>query len=367
MDNVNDQNLNNNVLTIDTEDKDENNENNRNRMTKKRTFSKKNNLISRTDLDELITNVDDKNNKKISGKSLNIIAITTSNNQNYTEKTGTERNMKTEEINSKKKADNDYPLILINANNIENYEILNSNLILNNYNYDEAVKYDNRSFFRVLFIFLISKDNLLNIIFFNPPLELKPLRLCIFIFNYVCDLALNALFYLSSNISDKYHYTGANKLLFSIINNITKSITSTIVSFILLFFFQSLTQSSSNIVKLFRNQENLLKKDKKYKVEEDTKRKIEKDIHKILKCLKAKIICFIVLEAIFMLFFFYYVTAFCHVYFSTQTSWLLDSLVSYLISFLISFAISLIFAILYKISLYNKIKILYTISMFIYS
>jgi surface protein len=363
-DKMNDQNLNNDILIIEEEDKDENIDGRK--LSKKKTFnfsSRKNNLISRTDLDELITNVDDKNNKKFSRKSLNITSITAS--QNYSEK-NTERNMKTEEIKSKKN-ENDYPLILINANNVENYELLKSNLILNNYNYDEAIKYDNRSFIRILFIFLISKDNLLNIIFFNPPLELRPLRICIFIFNYACDLALNALFYLSKNISDKYHYTGSNKIVFSLINNITKSLTSSIVSYILLYFFQSLTQSSNTIVKLFRNQENLLKKDKKYKVEEDTKRKIESDIRKILKCLKIKIICFIVFESIFMLFFFYYVTAFCQVYLSTQTSWLLDSLTSYLISFLISLVISLVLTILYKISLYNQIKILYIISMFIYS
>ena len=43
-------------------------------------------------------------------------------------------------------------------------------------------------------------------IFFNPPLEFKPIRFAIFIFNFACDQALNALFYLSGNISDKYHY-----------------------------------------------------------------------------------------------------------------------------------------------------------------
>ena len=363
-DQMNDQNVNNDILIIEEEDKNENMDGRY--LSKKRTFnfsSKKNNLISRTDLDELIAKADDKNNKKLSRKSLNVTSITTS--QNYSEK-NTERNMKTEEIKNKKN-ENDYPLILINANNVENYELLKSNLILNNYNYDEAIKYDNRSFIRILFIFLISKDNLLNIIFFNPPLELRPLRICIFIFNYACDLALNALFYLSKNISDKYHYTGPNKIIYSLINNLTKSLTSSIVSFILLYFFQSLTQSSNNIEKLFRNQEDLLKNDKKYKVEEDTKRKIEKDIRKILKCLKIKIICFIVFESIFMLFFFYYVTAFCQVYLSTQTSWILDSLTSYLISFLISLTLSLILTILYKVSLYNQIKILYIISMFIYS
>ena len=107
----------------------------------------------------------------------------------------------------------DFPLILINANNKGDNYPLESNYILNNYNYNEAIINDKRSFFRIFFIILISKENLLNLIFFNPPLELKPLRISIFIFNYICDLSLNAIFYLSDNISDIYHYTGAYKFI----------------------------------------------------------------------------------------------------------------------------------------------------------
>ena len=267
----------------------------------------------------------------------------------------------------KKVKNNSYSLILINADNTGNHNPLKSNYILNNYDYDEAIKYEQRSFLRIYFIYLISKDNVLNIIFFNPPLELKPLRLCIFIFSYSCDLALNALFYLSDNISDKYHYTGPNKELYSIINNIAISLVSTIVSYILLYFFQSLTQSSDKIEDLFKAQESLLKADKNYIVNEKTKRKIANDLNKIIKCLKIKIMCFIIFEFVFMLFFFYYVTAFCQVYQSTQISWLLDCISSYLISLLISLSLSLICSILYKIAIKYHRKILYKIILFVYS
>ncbi len=271
------------------------------------------------------------------------------------------------DIIKNKKNDREFPLILINANNSGKKEILKSNHKLNIYNYEEAIAYEKRSFFRIFFIFLISKDNLLNIIFFNPPLELKPLRICIFIFNYAIDLALNALFYLSKNISDKYHYTGPNRIFFSLINNLTKSIASTIVGYILLFIFTSLSQSRDTIIKIFRTQDNLLKKDKTYKVDDETKIKISNEIEKILKCLKIKIICFVIFELLLSLFFFYYVTAFCHVYKSTQTSWLLDSLSSYIISFFITLILSLILAMLYKLSVNYKINILYKISLLVYS
>ena len=234
--------------------------------------------------------------------------------------------------NNKKINKTNFSLILINANNINEHYPLESNYILNNYDYDEAIINDKRNIFRIFFIYLISKENLLNLIFFNPPLELKPLRIAIFIFNYICDLSLNALFYISDNISDQYHYSGKYKLLFSLINNFTISLSSTIISFILLFIFQSLTESSQKIKDLFIEQEELLKNDKKYKVSEITKLEIQKNIDKILKCLRIKIIAFFILEILINLFFYYYIIAFCHVYQNTQISWLLDSVSSYILS-----------------------------------
>ena len=329
--------------------------------------------ISKTDLDTIINEPKVKKYKRIKKKSVSHInnIINTYDRMNEKENVETENkkddNNNNNNINNFNKKDREFPLIQVNANNSGKKEILHSNIKLNIYNFDEAIIYEQRSYFRIFFIYLISKENLLNLIFFNPPLELKPLRFCIFIFNYTCDLALNALFYLSQNISDKYHYSGPNRIFFSLINNLTKSIASTIVGYILLFIFTSLSQSRDTIIKIFRTQDNLLKKDKTYKVDDETKIKISNEIEKILKCLKIKIICFVIFELLLSLFFFYYVTAFCHVYKSTQTSWLLDSLSSYIISFFITLILSLILAMLYKISVNYKINILYKISLLVYS
>ena len=267
--------------------------------------------------------------------------------------------------NSKRKI-TQFPLILINANNTINHAPLLSNYSLNNTEFEEAINYEKRKFCRIFFIYLISKENVLNIIFFNPPLELTAIRICVFIFSFACDFALNALFYLSEKISDKYHYTGPFKELYTLANNLIISITSVIVSVALLFFFQSLTQSNSKIEKLFRKQEELLKADKSYTVTEESKNEIRSNIEKIVKCLKIKIIIFMILELIFMLFFFYYVTAFCQVYRKTQISWLLDCLSSYVISFIFTVVLSLVFAALYKLAIKYKLKLLYKISTFIY-
>ena len=120
------------------------------------------------------------------------------------------KNKKQKDANNKsinlKKKNNTYSLILRNANNEKDPVPYQSNYISDNFDYNEAIMYKNRSYCRIYFIILIGKENVLNMIFFNPPLEFKPIRFAIFIFNFACDQALNALFYLSGNISDKYHY-----------------------------------------------------------------------------------------------------------------------------------------------------------------
>ena len=131
-------------------------------------------------------------------------------------------------------------------------------------------------------------------------------------------------------------------------------------------FFATLTQSSNSFKTIFREQERKLKIDKKYKVNKKTKFEITKKVLNILKCLKTKIICFLVLELSIMLFFYYYIIAFCHIYKQTQVSWLLDGIVSQLISFSIIISLSFIFSILYKIGIKYKIKILYNICKLFY-
>ena len=339
----------------------------------KNAFNRKNNLVLEFESGDLLANSNNTlkkkikkiNKKKISNKKMS------QNKKNHSSKfikpTLSEEGKEKKFERNNKKITTQFPLILINASNSKNHQTLKSNYVIGNYDFEEAITNERRGFFRIFFIYLISKENVLNIIFFNPPLELKPIRLCVFIFSFACDFALNALFYLSDNISDKYHYTGAYRELYALVNNLTISLVSTVVSFILLFFFQSLTQSSKKIENLFREQENLLKNDKEYKVNNETIKEIKNNIDKIIKCLKVKIMTFIFFEVILMLFFFYYTTAFCQVYPSTQVSWILDCISSYVISLAITLLISFLCTSFYKLAIKYRIKILYKIILLFYS
>ena len=115
---------------------------------------------------------------------------------------------------------------------------------------------------------------------------------------------------------------------------------------------------------VFRIEEKKMRKLKNYRVSEKTKVKISDKIGHITKILTIKIVIFIIFEFSIMLFFYYFVTAFCAVYKKTQISWLADFFSSFLMSILGEICLSLLLTVLYIISITYKIKIIYTITLF---
>ena len=259
-----------------------------------------------------------------------------------------------------------YNLIHINANNDSHNRPLDSKYILDNYVYETAILYDHRDFWRIYFICILSRENIINTFFFKSPLELQSIRLCLFLFNYSCDFALNAFFYLNENISDRYHYKGENLFFYSIINNLTISLSCAIFSFLLSNLLSFLTNSKDDIVFLFRKEEEKMRKNKKYKVSNSIKGKILIKLKVIFKMLKIKIIFFIITETIILLFFSYYMIVFCEIYKETQMSWLADSGMSFLISIPLEFLSSFVMALFYYISIRFDLKFIYNIVMFFY-
>ena len=204
-------------------------------------------------------------------------------------------------------------------------------------------------------------------LFFKTPLDIQSLRACLFIFNYSCDLAFNTIFFTNENISDKYHYHGNNLFLFTMINNLLQTIISSVVGLTLVNIFQHMIDSRSNFEDIFKKQEKKMRKNKNYKVSKKTKLKIIEKIKINCSKLKCFIRIFIIIEFIIMIFFYYFVTAFCEVYKKTQRAWLYDVLVSFLISFPTEIIVSFIIALFYVISIRYKIKSIYIIALFFYN
>ena len=336
---------------------------------------------SRKIKNKLNKNVNSKNNNdsklKIKNKRMKkkIINNSKDDNSNYImikkNKNLALHNIKTENPEDKNKQNIkkiiDFPLITINLNKInkDDYYPKNSYRILNIYSFEEAIKYDHRATCEIFFIYLISKQAIFHAFFFKSPLLLFSLRLCLLFFIFSCDLALNALFYFNDNISKKYHFT-KGLFLFTFNNNITVILLSTFIGFILLTLFIKLSNSTFAMREIFRNEEEKIKKNKNYKVTNKRKIEIKNEIDKIFKNYKIKIIIFILIELLFMVFFWYFVIIFCHVYPSTQTSWLLDSFLSMISRLIIDALICFGLAKLYRIAVESGIKCLYKFTLFLY-
>ena len=258
-----------------------------------------------------------------------------------------------------------YILININLNNLKDDVPKNSYCILNNYTFEEAIRYDLRSTLEILYIYLLSKQEIFHAFLYRSPLESFPLRLCLLMFIFCSDLALNAIFYLDDKISEKYK-SAKNMFLFAFSDNLTIILLSTLLGFVFMTLFTNLSNSTNDIREIFKNEETKLKKNKKYVVTEKRKNEITNEIKGILKKHKVKVTILLIIEISLVLFFWYYVTAFCHVYYKTQTSWLIDSLLSMLSRFFMVLILTLLFAKIYRMAVDSKIHCIYKIALFFY-
>ena len=314
-----------------------------------------------------------KKNKKIKkSNSIKKSNFKTNNHKilkkNYFRIFGNKRNLSEESMkNNKNISSKNYFLININANNSSKKNIPKSKIILDNYDYKMAVKNDKRSFWRIFYICVLAKENIMNIIFFKTPLDLRSLRICLFIFNYSTDLALNTIFYTNQSISDKYHYEGKSVFVFSIVNNLVQSVFSSLISMVLLNSFEHMIDSRGDFEDIFKEEEEKLRKNNDYKVNKKKKINIILKIRYICLKLKRKIIIFFILEFLIMLSFYYFVTAFCEVYQNTQISWLFDFFNSFWLSLLAEILLAWILAIFYYFSIRYKLNLVYKIVIFFYN
>ena len=258
---------------------------------------------------------------------------------------------------------------LININLLDekrNITPKESNKILNNYTYEEAIEYDRRPFIKILYIFLLSKQTIFHTFIDKSPMELISIKICIFIFVIATCLTFNAFFYFNSHISEKYNYT-KGLFFFTFTHNMTIILLACLVTFIFTVSIRQLSNSNYKIREIFKKEEDKLKSDNTYIVTQERKEEILKEIDEILNKLKKKYLALFLIEFIVMLFYWYYATGFGHVYTNTQTSWIFNSFISIIMSFIFDCFLCVVFSELYKISIDNKIKGLYKFVMFIYN
>lgn len=350
-------NINTNLLSINVQKKKK-----KKKIKRKRKVLKNKKEIMPTSSENEIIQTDNRMNKNIKDKNGSDNHINNVNNtlkRSYTLKERIEN-----EIKDRKDVSQYYKLIKIDANNSSDKTLKFSKYTLDNNDYELAINYENRSFCRIFFIFYVTKNDLLNTFCIKSPINLKILRINLLILSIGSDFIFNSLFYFSDNISEQYHYEGEHEFFNSLVKNLFSTIISTLLSMFIAFLFQMLTESNDKLEEGFREEEAKMRKDDNYIVSNERKSEIKNDIIKTLKILKIKIIIFMILDSIIMLFSSYYIIAFCEVYKNTQINWLTDSLSSSLLSFFAKILTSFILTILYEISLKCKCCLFYKIVLF---
>ena len=180
---------------------------------------------------------------------------------------------------------------------------------LNNMKYEEAIKHDKRSFFRIYTDYLNRESLILFTFFICNDYNLLYIKLARFIFLVATDMSMNVFFF----SDDSMHRVYINYGKYNFVQQIPKILYSFIVSQLIEVFlcYLSLTDKFFYQIK---------------KIPESQKRK---NIGEIVKCIKIKLGIFYLFTFICFGFYWYIITAFCAVYENTQIIFIKDCLSSF--------------------------------------
>jgi hypothetical protein len=210
-------------------------------------------------------------------------------------------------------------------NNKETTELIYkyNNYELNSMNYEDAIVYDKRTYFQY-YISLIKQKHLIIFTFFNKnDYNLFSIKLTLFIFSFSLYFTVNALFCDDNTMNKIYQNHGDLKLYFYTLHIIYSTLISSFITLIL----RKLALSSKNMLKIKNIQ------GKKEALIESVK---------LIKLLNIKFNVFYIISLLLLIFFWYFISAFCAVYNNTQKILFQNTFSSFVLSLIYPFGLNLI-------------------------
>ena len=194
---------------------------------------------------------------------------------------------------------------------------------LNKLEYEEALIIDKRGYLKY-YCSLLRRNNLVIFTFFQKTDYNLPLvKYSLFLISLSLYFVVNAFFFVDSTIHKIYEHQGMVKLFLEV----PKALYSSIISVFCNLFINSLALSEKSLLKL-----------KKIK----DKNKRDSSSAYLYVFLRRKITIYFVIGFVFLIFFWYFISAFCAVYKNTQVIYLKNCSISFCISMLYPFLISLV-------------------------
>ena len=194
---------------------------------------------------------------------------------------------------------------------------------LNDLDYDIAIIVDKRTYWQ-LYWALLKKDQLIIFTFFiSDDYNLRAIKILLFIVSFALFFSINASFFTDATMDKIYEDNGIFNFVFQLPQIIYSSLISSVINIIL--------------KKLSITEDQILDMKKEKDIE---KAKEKADI--IKNKLKTKLIIFIILSSLLMLFFWYFISCFCAAYKNTQAILIQDTLISFITSMIYPFGLKLL-------------------------
>ena len=214
---------------------------------------------------------------------------------------------------------------------------------LNSLEYKDALLIDFRSYGEFYFSLLKETHLIIFTFFVNNDYNLFLLKLSLFLISFSLFFFMNALFFSDDSLHKIYEDQGKYDFIYQIPQIMYSTIASQVIS--------------SLLEKLSLSQDIIQDMKEKGDITE-----IKKDIAKVIKCIKVKCFLFFIIGIILHIGFWYYLSAFCSVYYNSQIPLIKDTFTSFINSLIYPFALVSFPGIFRILGLRYKKKCLYITS-----
>ena len=180
---------------------------------------------------------------------------------------------------------------------------------MNNLNYNTSLDIDKRTFCQIYISLIKTKQPIYYTFCLEDDYNSRLIKICLFLFSFPLEYAINALFFNDSTMHKIYEDRGK----YNFIYQLPQIIYSFLISFVITKLLDFFNLSEEKISEITKNK----------------KSEISPKINNFFKKSIFKLVTFFVLLFIFLLLFWYYLSSFCAVYKNTQKALIYDTIISF--------------------------------------
>ena len=182
---------------------------------------------------------------------------------------------------------------------------------MNNLNYNTSLDIDKRTFCQIYISLIKTKQPIYYTFCLEDDYNSRLIKICLFLFSFPLEYAINALFFNDSTMHKIYEDRGK----YNFIYQLPQIIYSFLISFVITKLLDFFNLSEEKISEITKNK----------------KSEISPKINNFFKKSIFKLVTFFVLFFIFLLLFWYYLSSFCAVYKNTQKALIYDTIISFVL------------------------------------